>query len=828
MPPTLAEAVEFATVRLDQHGKSPVAGKMLCPLKRQYMLSKPAYPVWAQIHQNRLASMLTRPSVLQSLHMICVLASAVERRPDGSVQYSQRVVPDALLTGGPCVSDVGRSCSFPLPQVLGALRSKARSTRIVLYHNPRGSAPTGTDSCVSLAEAETRRGMARSFSWHEAGTVVRVLNASSASVARWHSGGEGTITLLVAPPFDMATRAPRRECLLVPTRPGACSGASHYQGTGPGAASGWRTVVYRSFARIGDHDGGEAVEVLRVRQRPIERGVHCEVTVKRHAGRQAAGAGVGAGVGVGVGVGFSAGSRLAPGLRIYAPTLLDAGASAASCRTPAQHAFDYSSQLAADCIQTYLARDLALGADGSWLDNMGANLYGARSPRGSLLNSYHLYLGANTSQCEGSRRRAARSGATYEEALAFRDCAFSIVASQQRDRLQQAVRAAAAAAGHRPKVFANGLKHSFYWSATDMSRVRQALQAHRQRLHHAAKGVGSGLLHPLPATTPSSGPVVRDESPPFSSDPAERVLFFAVNSGATQALMAAEPRAKTPKPALLDGFNMESFYGFIESKSESSCNRWPTDNWTSLRSCGFTFHTPGSAFWHANVRVMAHAAQHELFAMAKVGQAGWKSYAQELLPPKQLHRWWLGAYATFLLAVARPNGTISLGIHPYARTPDGRTVPWLHPALWMDLGAPLNTHMLLEEYQPAGHTSYVRAFERGVAVYNPHDRYTDRSVPLGTNGLYVDPWDAEQTGGCGGVASVTLAPHEGRVLVRSWLVDAAAAVTANVHTAANAHGMGQAAAAGEGKRRERAAGSRRLFAKSRRRERPRAWRSQPR
>ena len=35
---------------------------------------------------------------------------------------------------------------------------------------------------------------------------------------------------------------------------------------------------------------------------------------------------------------------------------------------------------------SYLERDVSLGADGSWLDNMGANLYGAKSPRGGLLN----------------------------------------------------------------------------------------------------------------------------------------------------------------------------------------------------------------------------------------------------------------------------------------------------------------------------------------------------------------------------------------------------------------------------------------------------------
>jgi uncharacterized membrane protein YgcG len=280
---------------------------------------------------------------------------------------------------------------------------------------------------------------------------------------------------------------------------------------------------------------------------------------------------------------------------------------------------------------------------------------------------------------------------------------------------------------------------------------------------------------------------------------------------------------------------MESFYGFIESRSERVCNRWPTDNWTSLRTCGFTFHHPGSSFWHANVRVLSDAARRDLLALAKIGQAGWKSYAQELLPPRQLHRWWLGAYASFLLAVARPNGTVSLGVHPFARTADGKTtIPWIHPALRIDLGAPLYSHPLLEAYQPAGHTSYVRAFERGVAVYNPHDHLSDRGVPLGGGGPYIDPWDSEQTGGCGAVTTVTLAPHEGRVLVKPHMVVATTAGKAT-HAAAGAGGS----AGGGGWRSARASfaagsgghgreggggGNRRLFAKGKARRRGRAQR----
>ena len=97
----------------------------------------------------------------------------------------------------------------------------------------------------------------------------------------------------------------------------------------------------------------------------------------------------------------------------------------------------------------------------------------------------------------------------------------------------------------------------------------------------------------------------------------------------------------------LDGFNMESFYGFIEVRHQ--CANWPISKIDhvsgkhkgqvpSLASCEAVLDHPATNFWHANVRVFASAGARGLRALAKVGQAGWKTVGQEYLTPAQLHR----------------------------------------------------------------------------------------------------------------------------------------------------------------------------------------------
>ena len=127
------------------------------------------------------------------------------------------------------------------------------------------------------------------------------------------------------------------------------------------------------------------------------------------------------------------------------PTHLDSEASAATCEQPVQYAFDYADPAASACVevsefellqsstrypclftmhirahltcallfwpvqaavadydtphlflpmspgQRHLEHALAVGADGTWLDNMGPNLYGAKTGTGVLLGSKRIY-----------------------------------------------------------------------------------------------------------------------------------------------------------------------------------------------------------------------------------------------------------------------------------------------------------------------------------------------------------------------------------------------------------------------------------------------------
>ncbi|KAK7235522.1 hypothetical protein SO694_00069191 [Aureococcus anophagefferens] len=128
-----------------------------------------------------------------------------------------------------------------------------------------------------------------------------------------------------------------------------------------------------------------------------------------------------------------------------------------------------------------------------------------------------------------------------------------------------------------------------------------------------------------------------------------------------------------------------------------------------------------------------------------------------------VHGWALAYWASFLLAVRDPSGPLALGVHPFHRGTTGTVAPWLHPVLFLDVGAPRETRDLLEAYRVPEHFTYRRVFDRGVALYNPSD-LVDLDVPLG--GAYVDPWDFR----CGAADRVTLGPRSGAVLFDAALV----------------------------------------------------------
>lgn len=239
------------------------------------------------------------------------------------------------------------------------------------------------------------------------------------------------------------------------------------------------------------------------------------------------------------------------------------------------------------------------------------------------------------------------------------------------------------------------------------------------------------------------------ESGPFDRNMAHQLVFYAVNG--TRDLIGQE--------GPLDGFNMESFFGFVEATEE--CNDWPVGVNVTLESCEMKLEVPHYRVWHANLRLFSDAARRGLRALAKVGQAGWKTVAQEHLKPYYLHTWVISAYASFLMIVPEIEGEVPLmlGVHPFAKTEAGYVQPWLHPVFFLDIGRPIETKSLLEEYRISGHPTYVRRFERGIVLYNPY-KQTDVKAPL--DGEYLDPWKND----CKPVTNWNTAGETGMVLMK--------------------------------------------------------------
>ena len=381
---------------------------------------------------------------------------------------------------------------------------------------------------------------------------------------------------------------------------------------------------------------------------------------------------------------------------------------------------------------------------------MGPNLYGAKTGTGVLLGSYDLRYPVTESNPEPCPRELADADLEVPEdgltAVAqkeketaiylFKLCRFSAMIKAQGSRVAAAVSAIHKMLGRRPLVFGNGLKHSFYWTGKEARQVRQQYQEYM--------GIQKD----------------KDDMRPFAPNASENVIYYKVRG--TREMMSTKPSGP------LDGFNMESFYGFIEVRHQ--CANWPIGKIENpsgkrngevpgLTACEAQLDHPATNFWHANVRVFANAGRRGLRALAKVGQAGWKTVGQEYLPPDQLHRWVLGAYSSFLFTVAK-NGALGLGVHPFAQTKDKTTVvPWLHPVFFFKIGMPTHTEELIERYRVAGHSTYVRPFDHALVLYNP-EAETDTNVPLG--GEYIDPFDTS----CTPVRTYTLAAQSGAVLLK--------------------------------------------------------------
>lgn len=351
---------------------------------------------------------------------------------------------------------------------------------------------------------------------------------------------------------------------------------------------------------------------------------------------------------------------------------------------------------------------------------MGANVYGVVGADGGLLHPTAL------ASADGACARLVKSCVRRGKAPPpggrclrneFKLCKLEGLATSQANRV---------ASARRPgrRLYGNGLKHSYYWTAGQIANA--------------------SLAHADAAGVPAVGDLsLRDASrfpAPFEPFPAAAVVHYPL--AATQLMFEA-----------LDGFNMESFFGFNTATPPCAARGEAAPG----GGCAYGTEAPPREFWAANVRVAIHAASRRFAALLKVGQAGWKSVAQEHQPDADLHAWVSAYWATFLMAVRDPSDPLALGVHPFRRTAAGAVEPWLHPLLALDVGFPAETAAVEAGYRVAGHLSYRRAFERGVALYNPTD-LADVDVPLG--GVYADPFD----GGCGALERLTLPPKAGAVL----------------------------------------------------------------
>ena len=71
-----------AAVKAARHSltRSVRTGAIQCPRVRKHrLLERPLYPLFAQIHRNRLGAMLLRTDVLASLSLICIIGSQVSK-----------------------------------------------------------------------------------------------------------------------------------------------------------------------------------------------------------------------------------------------------------------------------------------------------------------------------------------------------------------------------------------------------------------------------------------------------------------------------------------------------------------------------------------------------------------------------------------------------------------------------------------------------------------------------------------------------------------------------------------------------------------------------
>ena len=177
----------------------------------------------------------------------------------------------------------------------------------------------------------------------------------------------------------------------------------------------------------------------------------------------------------------------------------------------------------------------------------------------------------------------------------------------------------------------------------------------------------------------------------------------------------------------LDGYCLEAFCG-VEHNSDpyqSGCD-----------PAKLSFDWVPAEEWLKHVQVVMDAAQKNLAAFPMVAQAGCKSVKLEMIGSLR-DKFENFAYASYLLAVEEPSGMTRLGIPAFYQS-NGKRYAYVHPRYTWPIGTPTRTVAPddIVEYQPHGHTSFVRPFTGGMVVVNPYNQ-TDTQVRL--NGTFFDP-----------------------------------------------------------------------------------------
>eukprot|EP00440_Ansanella_granifera_P063316 gb/GFBE01068657.1/.p1 GENE.gb/GFBE01068657.1/~~gb/GFBE01068657.1/.p1 ORF type:complete len:776 (+),score=89.83 gb/GFBE01068657.1/:1-2328(+) len=657
-------------------------GRVRCP--KVTMRKTPAYPLFAQVHRNRLAGLLLDPAVLGSFSLLCIVGSPLAS--SGAAFGSQGQVTDFqedAFSPAPVTDTLLGEHWGALPDLLDEIRKAQVASpltvdaKIVTYSDARGSNPPNSDSCISYSKLEK---MALSgggaMSWHDAGVLLQDF-------------GKKATKLLLRPPVLLGGEKEQAACVVLPSHPLAVKNSRSichidaFQKPPKGWSEGVRNkFYYYSLMRVGN----ETMVVLNASAATYKGQLACRLTLRRDAPE-----------------------GHATGAHAMAPVLLDQAADKATCENPLQYALDFTHPEAADCIERHIGHALSVGADGTWLDGLGPWPRGARTSSGIAVAAHDLRYSTSES-CQKDLESALEQGQNVTAKLeAFKSCRFNLINRAQMKRLTDAIASSSRQWHKHARIFVSGLNSSFYWSGAQQNNVTQ--------LYNKSVTIDNAEAPRLPG--------------PFVPKKTESVYFYRLQ--ATRDML---------KHDALDGVNMESFFGIVEMGTK--CADWPIGANASLESCGVTLSHPGPGRWHANVRVLADASKSKLRALAKVGPADWRSVAQEYLSHYQLDRWMISAYASFLMAVDEtPQKELMLGVHPFVKLKNGSSVrPWLHQVFMIDIGRPTETAELLEQYRVRGHWTYLRRFEDGVVLYNP---FTSKDVAVPLGGTYLDPWDERCT-----------------------------------------------------------------------------------